>query len=324
MIVARASRALVVVGLVAAMVWAQPARAHAQAQASTPANQVLTLSPTSINQAVQPGMAYDGSFQVINQGATGYNFKIYAAPYSVTNEDYDPSFVYSTPGAVKVSDWFTFNVTSGHVDPGKVATIKYHLKVPPNTPSGGYYAAAFAETQVPAQKKQGVTLNQRVGELFYMTVPGQVKQAGNIVSWDVPFMQEKSLTGTLRLQNSGGIHFQTQVNVTAKDSLGNTKFTLKTEKYLLPQTIRKLPINWDETPPIGLFKVGGTVTILGKTQQLPTRWVLVMGKSARITTAVILILLVLLFVFQTLLPVRLLRRRRDTRAVTKKPRSGGK
>jgi hypothetical protein len=255
------------------------------------APQEITMTPTVVNQAVQVGTTYEGSFQILNHGASNYDFKVYALPYHVSGEAYEPGFTY-TPGATKVSDWFKFAVTKATIKPGDSITVPYSITVPVNTPPGGYYAVAFAETKFP-EVTNGVTLNQRVGEIFYLQVPGELKQSGDLLNWDVSMFQSNPLTAAVRIQNSGNLHFATNIHVAVSDIFGSAKYTFDTTKFLLPQTIRKIPISWDKTPSIGLFKVNGTATILGKTHNLPTRYVLVMSPLARLIFAVLFVAIIL-------------------------------
>jgi len=248
--------------------------------ASAAAAQTITITPTSISPTIDPGATYKGSFQVINQGKDGYSLSIYSTPYRVTSEAYTPDFT-PLPNAPKVSSWFTFSQTSAYINSDKTLTIHYTISVPAATQPGGYYAAAFAQTQ-PQTSSAGVALSERVGELFYIEVAGPVVHRGNLLSWESSFLQQPPLTATIRIQDSGSINFPATIHVAVKDILGQDKYDLSTTKELLPQTIRRVTIPWQGSPPIGLFRVQGTVRFLGHDDQLPTRWVLVLSPAVRL------------------------------------------
>lgn len=259
--------------------------------------QVLTLTPTSLDRVIQPGTTYKGSFQVLNQGQGGYTFHVYAAPYSVKNEDYTPDFTTPLPGAPDVVSWFKFSTTSLHVDPGQSSTVNYSITMPANTPPGGYYAAAFAETKLPP-KANSIVLNERVGEIFYLQAAGPVAQKGELLTWQSGFFQKPPLTSTLRFKNSGGVHYRAVINLQVQDIFGHDKYKLQTVKEVLPQTIRRVQAPWQNTPSIGLFKVKGTVSFLNQTKTLPTRWVLVMSQPIRILLLIILLVIILSVAFR--------------------------
>ncbi|MGH7234540.1 MAG: hypothetical protein ACREF7_03815, partial [Candidatus Saccharimonadales bacterium] len=225
-------------------------------------------------------------------GKTGYKFLVFSTPYRVNGEDYTPDFTV-LPTAPNISSWLNFSSPGGSISPGQTMTISYTISVPENTQPGGYYAAAFAETQFP-KVANSITLNERVGELFYIEVAGPVVKSGKLLTWQSSFLQSPPLTSTLRLQDSGSINFPATIQYKVEDILDNTKYSLYTVKELLPQTIRRVTMPWTKTPSIGLFKVGGTVSFLNQHTTLPTRWVLIMSSTARIVIVSVLIVVVLL------------------------------
>ncbi|MEJ0072550.1 MAG: hypothetical protein WDN27_00415 [Candidatus Saccharibacteria bacterium] len=268
---------------------------------AAPGDKTLTVSPATTKPTIDPGASIHGTFQIINQGEQDFSVTIYSAPYSVQGEEYTPDFT-ALPGHANVADWLKFTTAGADSKPGQALTVGYTLSVPAGTQPGGYYAVAFAETKAPPN--QGVVINERVGEIFYITVSGPVKQAGKLTSWSVPFLQKQPLTSTVRLENDGGVHYASNVQIVVSDVFGRAKFTLNTQKEILPETIRRIPATWANAPPLGLFKVTGSATIVDAKEQLPTRYVLVMAPAVRIIFAGIILLILLFGLY------RLLRRRR--------------
>lgn len=295
-------RASAVAAILLTVCFAAPSLAFA-------AQQDITLTPTTTSPIIDPGSVYHGSFQVVNQGKTGYKFLVYSTPYRVNGEDYTPEFTV-LPTAPNISSWLNFSEPGGTINPDQTVTINYTISVPENTQPGGYYAAAFAETQFP-QVANSITLNERVGELFYIEVAGPVAKKGELLTWQSNFLQKPPLTSTIRLQDSGSINFPATIRVNVRDILGQTKFSLYTVKELLPQTIRKITIPWNKTPSIGLFRVSGSVSYLNQTNQLPTKWVLVISPTIRLILVIVVVVALLLVAVQFLYH----RRKR-----TKKPR----
>jgi hypothetical protein len=173
--------------------------------------------------------------------------------------------------------------------------VKYTLSLPKTTLPGGYYAVAFAQTQAP-KVANSITLNERVGEIFYLQAAGPVVQKGQLLSWASNIFQEPPLTSTIRLEDSGAVNFPATIHYLVKDAFGGTKYSLGTIKEVLPQTIRRVTIVWNSTPSLGIFKVTGTVSFLNHTHNLPTKWVLIMSRTVRIYALLILGVLVLLII----------------------------
>jgi hypothetical protein len=259
-----------------------PSAAHA-------ASQEITITPTSASPVIAPGATVEGSLQVINQGQTDYPYTIYSAPYRVLDEDYTPDFT-QLPDSVPADKWFSFSGAGGNLKAGQTTTIHYTIHVPENIAPGGYYATVFAQTAFPEQANS-ITLNKRVGEIFYIKVDGTVTEKGALLNWSANFLQEPPIVATVRLANTGGVHYPATLQVDVRDIFGQSKYNLDTTKEILPQTVRKIPIPWNNTPFIGIFQITGNITMLGQTQQLPAQWVFVMSMPAKIGFVILLIII---------------------------------
>jgi hypothetical protein len=275
--------------------------------ASTP-SQSITISPTSIDESVQPGSTKTGSFQVINSGDTNFTFNVYATPYRVNGEDYNPDFT-ALPGRPNIVNWVHFSNGGTGLAAHQTITIDYSINVPAGAPAGGYYAVAFAQTKSKPSATTGVVITDRVGEIFYLRVAGNVKQAGKLLSWQSGFLQTPPLTGVLRVEDNGGYNFPTTVHAKVKNIFGHTVYSFTTTKQILPQTIRRIKVPWQSAPPIGIFKISGTASFLGQTHQLPTKYVLVMSQPIQIILLILVVGLIAWVIY------RWRNGRRDTKQV---------
>jgi len=263
--------------------------------------QILTINPSATNEIVQPGSINSGIVTVKNQGSNGYNFSVYATPYSVLGEAYTPNFS-ARSSITNITNWFHIAVTSGYLNPGSSVAVSYTLIVPKDVAAGGYYAAIFAQTHAPSlgHAESGFQVSQRVGELFYLQVPGPVVQKGRVASWQASFLQSSPATGILRLENDGGIHYIASVSVSFRDILGSTKYNYTALYVVLPHTIRRIIVVWPHPPAFGLFKVNGTAITYG-TQQLTTKYILVVSNPMRVVVIVIIALLILAVILKSML-----------------------
>ncbi|HEU4913832.1 MAG TPA: hypothetical protein VFT16_00290 [Candidatus Saccharimonadales bacterium] len=247
----------------------------------------LTISPTAIDKEIAPGASYTGEIVVINQGELDYSYKVYASPYSVDGEEYKPYFT-PVKGAVDVTSWFAFTKTGGDLQIGNQDAIPFTVAVPQGTPAGSYYATVFAETE--DKGASGVVTRKRVGTVMYLRVSGKVSERGHVDSWSVPWLQKDPLTATLKQANTGSVHYPAQVKVTVSDIFGGPKFTFERKPQILPQKLRRIEVTWTNGATFGLFKVGGEVKYLGKTEKLPTKYVFVADTPMRVLTIGIVIL----------------------------------
>lgn len=275
----------------------------------TQAAQAITITPTSIDKEIQPGQTLKGQTQVLNQADSPFDYKVYATAYSVTGEEYDPSFT-PTAGATDVASWFKLKAVKNHLEPFSTSALDYSITVPANTKPGGYYAVIFAETESRVEGT-GVTTQKRVGTIAYIRVAGTAVEEGAVSDWSVAWLQAPNLTQVLRLTNTGSVHYSATIKTTVKDLLGNTKMSYAQKRNVLPDKVRKVQIEWEKTPALGIFKVDGSVDIFGKTTPLATKYVLVMSSGIRRGLIIIITAAVLLY------GAKLLFRRRKASKKTK-------
>lgn len=274
------------------------ALAKGTASATSAPDFKLTLSPIYENLVLKPGEVSNQNVEISNQGPQPIFYSLYPTPYGVTNENYDPSFI-ALPGKPNIAKWFNLSIKNGVLLPGKSYTVPYSINVPADTPAGGYYAAIFAQSSPNSIQQKGnqIQTTYRVGELFYISVAGKTISSGKVASWTANVLQSNQLNTTLRLENSGSIHFLSRIHVEFKSILGSDNFVSNLTKFVLPQTIRKVDISWKNPPPFGLYRVNGTTTTID-TQKLANRYILIVSTSIRIKAAIALGLVILIVLLE--------------------------
>jgi len=274
--------------MVALVTFLSPFAVLSQASAAT-GSQQLEITPTSLVASFDKGTTSTETITVINPGTVGNDIKIYATPFSVSGENYSQNFN-PIPNAENVSNWFSFSKSIYHIDAGQTLEIPYTIKVPSSALAGGHYATIFVETNNSANIN-GVVIHDRLGSIAYLTVNGPVKISGNFLSWSVPYLQRPDLTASVRVQNTGGVHFQSTLNATIQDVFGSTKYKFYTQHEILPQTIRQISPVWPKTPSFGLYKISGSIQFLDQTVKLPGKYVLVMSSFVRMIVLILILLI---------------------------------
>lgn len=270
------------------------------AQAST--EEKITLSPAVETITLAAGGSRTGKMTVINDGQTAYTFKVYAAPFSVKGEDYQPDFI-TVNERTQAFQWVTFAKNTHQLQAGERIAIDYKINTPKNAAGGGHYAVLFAETQ-PPEDGANVARKKRVGTLLYMSLDGTTEKSGFIDSFSTNFWQKKApVESNLRIKNDGNVHFQANIDFYYQNLFNRKVFQLKKESLILPGTTRRVPIAWEQAPYFGIFKTGGTVAFLDKTETIPTRYILLLPYQ----------LLVIVFVAIVLITILLLLKKRSNR-----------
>lgn len=238
----------------------------------------MVLSPTNRKYTVEPGQTVADTVTVVNDGKVAYDLLVYARPYSVNNENYEPNFT-ATPPNADAYKWVQFQKTVYRIEAGATQKIDFTMKVPPQANAGGHYGVIFAEIQ-PAGPAQGTSVlrKKRLGMILYATVGGNYKSAGEMIGVDMPFWQvEPPLKALLKAKNTGNTNFDLTAKITIRDLFGSTKYTATKQFTLLPSTTRHMNMDWTDGPWFGLYKVTTEHTLLDKTTR-DERFVLMMPR----------------------------------------------
>lgn len=227
----------------------------------------ITMSPSSTTLQLNAGETKRGSMKVKNDGDVPYGFSVYARPYGVSNELYEPDFTTQKSNSA-VYKWIQFDQTKYQIAPGEEVDVQYTIRVPADATPGGHYGVLFAETDERGLEGTGVARKKRVGNLLYVTVNGEYKTSGIFKEFILPFWQTSvPLVSSVRIENNGNVDFRAKVTTTAKDLFGRTKYKYTGDPIALPETTRLMEMKWENAPNFGIFKVDQSVEFLGQAHQ---------------------------------------------------------
>jgi hypothetical protein len=132
--------------------------------------------------------------------------------------------------------------------------IVFEIKIPQDAEPGGHYAAIFFSPQNPNEGgSDKVSVNYKTGSLLLLTISGNIKEGGNLkeFSSDKTFYDHIPANFSLRVENTGNVHFKPGGVISIKNTFGGFVTDLKilqTESggNVLPKSIRKYDIIWGE------------------------------------------------------------------------------
>lgn len=254
----------------------------------------ITMSPTSIRLQLKPGDTKTGKFTVLNSGSEAFDFNVYAAPYQVSGEAYNPVFTEETP-RTQISRWVSFETETYHLEPRESVEVIFNIQVPNSIPEGGQYGVIFAETTGETTVNTdgtAITSKKRVGTLLYASADGKTVEAGSLLDTKVEFFQtDLPITVSQRVENTGNTDFMSETTIKVLDVFGNQVATYKNEHVILPNTVRAINHDVEGTFfAVGLYKVVTEANFLGAPVK-SSHWVLILPFWA-ITVAVIVISLI--------------------------------
>lgn len=235
----------------------------------------IGISPTKLTVSADPGEKLKGEFVVLNSGDSPIKYKVYVNDLGIKNEDYEKTFE-PLPGATSPVSWITVPEGTKTLAPNGKAKLDYSIAVPFNASPRGYYAVIFAETIEPEVDTTGVGRVKRVGSLVYLTVKGDSKEKGEFLGFKTDTWQKDlPLVSSIRIQNSGNVHFEVKGEMRLKDVFGNLVDKTDVSGTLLPETIRNFKPELSPDHMVGLYKVEGEVKFLDQTESMSSGWILV-------------------------------------------------
>lgn len=270
--------------------------AHAAEDSDNEKSPVLQISPTMKRLDLKPGSSETGEMTVRNAGEVEFSFKVYAAPYTVVGDNYEPNFTNET-NYTQISRWISFEGEQYTIAPDKEQIIKYTVNVPEDVPAGGQYATIFAETiNEDAAEASGIQAVSRVGMIVYASIDGDTRTSAEIIKFELPTFYSAfnvpDVTATARVKNTGNTDFEAIYRIKVEPIIGGVVYDDEQVQVVLPDTEREAELTWPDTPLLGVFKVSFSVTAGEANQEIVTT-VLVMPPWLIVIVLLLLTLLII-------------------------------
>lgn len=226
-----------------------PRKAPVNRQAPTaPIN--LTLSPTFINLATDPGKAVSSQLRVTNNNAFTENLKFEVAKYQVGSGGERLNIVPLESGD-EFGKWVKFQDDEFEISSNQTRTLKFTISPPSDAALGYYYA--FIIRRVTEQ--QGGATTSVTGAPAFTTVlevrSPNAKKELQLVSFstDKSFYEYLPTTFNITFKNTGNLHIVPQGNVFI-DQGGKKEIAIlkinEGQGNILPGAVRTYTASWDD------------------------------------------------------------------------------
>lgn len=157
------------------------------------------------------------------------------------------------------------------VNAGESKNVKVSVSMPKDAAGGGYFGAVRF-LAISGKQGQNITLSASVGSLILVRVPGDIKEAMTLASFDVRksetatsgsafFTTNKNLHVVARFKNTGNVHEQPfgKVILRKGDKVLQTTEINNTDPKgnVLPDSIRRFSVKLDKVGSWGKYTVEG-------------------------------------------------------------------
>ncbi len=210
----------------------------------------LTISPTKIEVAIDPGQTAIGEIEVFNEQDETKTFYTTFENFEPRGETGSPYFTGSGSG---LASWIAATERF-EIKPGERIAIAYSISVPEETTAGGYFAGIFFGTQPPTSEGGGeVSIGGKVGSLVLLRVNGDIAESGGILDFTTldknRFFSTLPISFTYRFNNTGADRVVPKGEIVIKNSIAQKSANVSanaTEGSILPSSIRKFEVAWNE------------------------------------------------------------------------------
>lgn len=216
----------------------------AQAQVS------VSLFPVSFRYDIPRGSSQTGVITVTNPSDEPLSMSVEIENFTGG----DGGTVEYAPDGAKFGllSWITIDKAPFELNPGQKKEISFTVNVPDNAEVGGHYGAIlFRAGGGGSDTGSSIGISGRVGSIILVSVPGDAKKSGELISVKAPgFIQYGPLQTTATYKNTGSVHYVTKGSVTYTGIFGRRTESFE-EKTILPDVQRDTIATLDKTWLIG-------------------------------------------------------------------------
>jgi len=208
---------------------------------------LFLVSPSKLDLQLEPGQNLTESFQVINRLGRKQHFEIVVEGLIEAESGKEIN---------SAKDWIRPEVDNFSLEQGEKIKMNFSVIVPEKVPSGGYYAAILVVARNPEQNKGNVDLISRVGVSLLASIPGEIKEKGDIIDLRTSrwFYWRGPVDFFSTFQNQGNIHLNLAGEISVYNFLGSQVAQLPlAEATVLPGAEKEWKTTWGKKWLLGFY-----------------------------------------------------------------------
>lgn len=268
----------------------------------------LQVSPVRFDWDLNSGDERTGSINLKNYDDVKRQVTIDVEDFYVTDETTKAEFFVPDSShplmAYDVINWIDVPKTI-ELAPQEGRDISFHIKVPQDTPTGGYYGAIFFNTKISNNAnddKSRLEINQRIGALLVMAIKGSepIRRSGEIKNFSATkkIFWDRPAEIVADVYNSGNLHYK-MLGAIDVYKFGSKMDSIKLDsRVIYPEKTRKYEQSWNfsawaygyYTAKINLISEDGVIKLAKDT----TFWII----PWKTTVAIIVLLIIIWLIFK--------------------------
>lgn len=212
----------------------------------------FVVGPGKIELEINPGESKTATIKVTNRTGSTRNFRLEVEDFTGSR---DPSasvvLLGDQRGPYSLKDFLHFEATTFELENGEQAFVPVRVTLPTDVEPGGRYGSVLVSTTA----KEGATgqssaIVSRIGTLFFVRVPGDVKEEGRLSGFQTlnaqKFFGSGPITFRLLYENNGSVYLNPYGEVRIKNIIGQEVGVVEVDPWFsLPQSLRVREVSWE-------------------------------------------------------------------------------
>jgi hypothetical protein len=168
----------------------------------------------------------------------------------------------SDKGPYSLRDYVSFDQSSFDLPHATRAVVPVTISIPADAEPGGYYGSVLVSTASKPNDASGAEgaahVISRIGVLFFVRVPGDVKEEGKMVQFDTTAGKHLFASGPISFgisfQNTGNVHLNPYGEIRVKNIFGEeVGFVEVVPWFALPNSLRFREVVWNRDHLFGIY-----------------------------------------------------------------------
>lgn len=226
----------------------------------------FVVGPGKIEVEGKPGETIVKEISITNRISDDRTFELTVEDIS-GSQDPDTSIVLlgEEVGPYTIKDYISFPKKTFKLNLGERAWIPVSITIPQDAEPGGFYGSVLISTLSSSRENDGAGETKspviaRVGTLFFVTVPGDIKREGYTkeisLSDDKWWYEKGPIKFHILYENKGSVHLNPYGELRIKNILGEEVGFVEMEPWFaLPNALRSRDIIWDRELLFGRYTV---------------------------------------------------------------------
>lgn len=211
----------------------------------------LTISPPSIEFAVQPGNQAEFVVKLYNEGATKQQLFLDATTFTSGSEEGIPAYDFSVPKE-DIATWVKLDPAPIVLEPQGRKEVTITVNVPADAAPGGHYGIVAFSSKPPSSGTDTpqVAITQGIGTLLLVRIEGNVVESATISAFSTAARTNRlPVAFATTYQNTGNIHLKPSGELTITSMTKKVVATIPvnaTKRSTLPNSSRSYDVTWEK------------------------------------------------------------------------------